>query len=204
MKKTKNKVIASTIAITVTIVGVFLLVSNNDKEKISYNKKTSFNASYMIPTNLQEVEERSTIIVKGKFTGERKTDQDEDVIGPSSISQFKINKTYKGKSTENIISVIEPFKIEKNDFTNIEGYVPMQENKEYILFLREIDIEGSKEYAIISISFGKYNLSGKEVSPIDTQINYLDEVLENDFVSKSSEECNIYNEIKEDVLNKYK
>jgi hypothetical protein len=187
-----------------TIAGAFLLISNNDKEKISYNKKISFNASYMIPTNLQEVEERSTIIVKGKFTGERKTDQDEDVIGPSSISQFKINKTYKGKSTENIISVIEPFEIEKNDFTNIEGYVPMQENKEYILFLREIDIDGSKEYAIISISFGKYNLSGKEVSPIETQINYLDEVLENDFVSKSSEECNIYNGIKKDVLNKYK
>jgi hypothetical protein len=38
----------------------------------------------------------------------------------------------------------------------------MEENKEYILFLRENDISEGKQYTIKFISFGKYNTSKEE------------------------------------------
>ena len=83
-------------------------------------------------------------------------------MGPSTISEFKVDKVYKGSIENDIISVLEPFEIKDNNFTNIEGYIPMEENKEYILFLRENDISEGKQYTIKFISFGKYNTSKEE------------------------------------------
>ncbi len=68
------------------------------------------------------------------FTGNRKIDRDPNIIGSSTISEFKVGKVYKGEVYENIISVLEPFEIVNNDFKNIEGYIPMEESSEYILF----------------------------------------------------------------------
>ena len=52
----------------------------------------------------------------------------------------------------------------------------MEENKEYILFLRENDISEGKQYTIKFISFGKYNTS-KEDNIVNqkSNIKYLEE-----------------------------
>ena len=50
------------------------------------------------------------------FTGNRKIDRDPNIIGSSTISEFKVGKVYKGEVYENIISVLEPFEIVNNDF----------------------------------------------------------------------------------------
>ena len=198
MKKTI--IIFSIIGISISTIGISK-ISNN---KISYNKNQSFAASYIIPQNLEELESKTEIIVKGRFTGETEIDKDKNVIGPSTISQFKVNKTYKGNISQDTISVIEPYKIEKKDFTNIEGYLPMEDDKEYILFLRENNVQSKKQYTIKSISFGKYNLTSKEIAhPQETKIDYLDEAIKKDFISQSESECDTYNNIKQDVLKKY-
>lgn len=111
---------------------------------------------------------------------------------------------YKGSIENDIISVLEPFEIKDNNFTNIEGYIPMEENKEYILFLRENDISEGKQYTIKFISFGKYNTS-KEDNIVNqkSNIKYLEEVKDSEFISESQEICDTYINIKGEVLDKY-
>lgn len=183
---------------------ILLGLSLRQENKIFYNKDIEFSASYITPDDLEQIEQRSTLIVKGSFTGEREIDKDEDVLGPSSISQFKVNEVYKGTIDNDKISVIEPCEFENGNFINVEGYIPMQEKEEYTIFLRENETEYGKQYTIISLNFGKYNLSNEDdLEPISNDIRYFDDVSELDFVSESSEECEIYNEIKEQVLNEY-
>lgn len=193
------------VVLFITLLGTNInLISKQTKEKISYNQKQVITASYTTPNSLQELEEISSIIVKGKFTGEREHDKDPNVIGPSTISQFKVDKVYKGKIYENTISVLEPFEIIDNDFNNIEGYIPMNENSEYVLFLRENKTKEGRQYTIRSISFGKYNVSkSNKISPQKSRINYLEEATINDFITESQEICDTYNEIKSSVLDKY-
>ena len=195
-----------TLGIGVMVIGSSLLIGLNlrQENKISYNKDVEFSASYIIPDNLEQIEERSTLIVEGVFTGERKLDKDEEVLGPSSISQFKVNKVYKGTIDNNIISVIEPCEFENGNFINVEGYVPMQEKEKYTIFLRENKTEYGKQYTIVSLNFGKYNLSNKDtLEPISEDIKHFSDVSELDFVSESSKECKIYNHVKEQVSQKY-
>ena len=60
------------------------------------------------------------------------------------------------------------------------------------------------EITIKSISFGKYNISKNyKIVPQKSRINYLDEAIVNDIVTESQEICDIYNNIKNSVLDKY-
>ena len=71
------------VVLFITLLGTNInLISKQTKEKISYNQKQVITASYITPNSLQELEEISPIIVKGKFTGEREHDKDPNVIGP--------------------------------------------------------------------------------------------------------------------------
>lgn len=191
--------------VTIVTIGLGAFVVSNKDSKVSYNKDQAFSASYAIPQDLDQLQEKSPIIVQGRFTGKREADKDKNIIGPSTISQFKIDEVYKGDIGKETVSVIEPFEIEKKDFSNIEGYIPMIENQDYVLFLRENDTEFGKQYTIISISFGKYNLSNeKQVKQQTKEIKYFDEVKKQDFIPQSPEECKIYNNIKEDIVDSYK
>lgn len=191
--------------VTILSIGLGAFVVSKIDNKVSYNKDQAFSASYAIPQDLDQLKEKSPIIVQGKFTGKREADKDKNMIGPSTISQFKVDEVYKGNIDKETLSIIEPFEIEKKDFANIEGYIPMIENQEYVLFLRENDTEFGKQYTIISISFGKYNLSNEnEVKEQTKEIKYFDEVKKQDFIPQSPEECKIYNNIKEDIVDNYK
>lgn len=191
--------------VTILSIGLGAFVVSKIDNKVSYNKDQAFSASYAIPQDLDQLKEKSPIIVQGKFTGKREADKDKNMIGPSTISQFKVDEVYKGNIDKETLSILEPFEIEKKDFANIEGYIPMIENQDYVLFLRENDTEFGKQYTIISISFGKYNLSNEnEVKEQTKEIKYFDEVKKQDFIPQSPEECKIYNNIKEDIVDNYK
>lgn len=190
------------LALVVTVMGISVM--RKDDDRVTYNKSQAFDATYLIPSDLDELEGSSEVIVKGSFTGSRKIDEDESLIGPSTVSEFKVNKIYKGNVDTDLISVLEPYEIVKKDFINIEGYIPMDKDAEYLLFLRGHDTDYGKQYSIISISFGKYNLSNnKTIQVHQKSIDYLDEVLESDFVTDSKAECDRYNNIKKEIVNKY-
>ena len=167
----------SIIIIFLFILGTSNILIKSKNTKVTYNKNEIISASYVIPEDLEELDENAPIILKGSFTGNRKIDEDTNIVGPSTISEFKVDKVYKGSIENDIISVLEPFEIKDNNFTNIEGYIPMEENKEYILFLRENDISEGKQYTIKFISFGKYNTSKEDnIFNQKSNIKYLEEV----------------------------
>ena len=186
------------------ILGTSNILIKSKNTKVTYNKNEIISASYVIPENLEELDENTPIILKGNFIGNRKIDEDTNIVGPSTISEFKVDEVYKGNIESSIISVLEPFEIIDNDFTNIEGYIPMKENNEYILFLRENDTSEGKQYTIKFISFGKYSTS-KEDNVVNqkSNIKYLEEVKDSEFISESQEICDTYINIKGEVLDKY-
>lgn len=192
-------------AIICILISSFVIIKNRDEsEAISYNKGVSYVASYVVPDDLDSLEDRSEIVVSGTFTGDRKIDSDESLVGPSSVSSFNIDEVYKGKLASKTISVLEPCAFEDDNFINIEGYIPMKENEEYLLFLRENDTLDGKQYSIISMSFGKYNLSSnKTISPVSRTIENFSEVSNLDFATPVYQECDAYNNIKSQVLKKY-
>lgn len=123
----------------IIIIFLFILGTSNiiiklKNTKVTYNKKEIIPASYMILENIEELDKSTPIILKGNFKGNRKIDRDINIVGLSTISEFKVDK---GGTENSMISVLEPFDIKDNNFTNIEVYIPMEENKEYILFFRE-------------------------------------------------------------------
>lgn len=186
------------------IIWTSISLTNQKNIKITYNKNEVITASYITPKDVKELEENSPIILRGRFTGKRKLDEDPSVVGPLTISEFKVDKVHKGSIDENIISVLEPFEVIDNDFINIEGYIPMEEDAEYILFLRENNTLEGNQYTIKFMSFGKFStLKENTVVNQKSFIKYFEDVQGSDFVNESEEICNTYLEIKSNVLNKY-
>lgn len=186
------------------IIWTSISLTNQKNIKITYNKNEVITASYITPKDVKELEENSPIILRGRFTGKRKLDEDPSVVGPLTISEFKVDKVHKGSIDENIISVLEPFEVIDNDFINIEGYIPMEEDSEYILFLRENNTLEGNQYTIKFMSFGKFStLKENTVVNQKSFIKYFEDVQGSDFVNESEEICNTYLEIKSKVLNKY-
>ncbi len=88
-----------------------------------------------------------------------------------------MDKVHKGSIDENIISVLEPFEVIDNDFINIEGYIPMEEDAEYILFLRENNTLEGNQYTIKFMSFGKFStLKENTVVNQKSFIKYFEDV----------------------------
>lgn len=189
------------VSIAILICGITYL-SSEGKDKITYQ---SMDATYKQPNNIKELEESSEYIIKAVYTGESEIDTDETVIAPSTISKVKVDKVYKGNLDESEISVLEPYTLEDNEFNNLSGYMPMTKDCEYVLFLRKNELPQGDQYTIISINYGKYNLSSDSSVKLHTnEIKHLDEVKDADFVSDSQLEAKLYEDIKEDIIKKYK
>ena len=107
----------SIIIIFLFILGTSNILIKSKNTKVTYNKNEIISASYVIPEDLEELDENAPIILKGSFTGNRKIDEDTNIVGPSTISEFKVDKVYKGSIENDIISVLEPFEIKDNKIT---------------------------------------------------------------------------------------
>ena len=82
----------SIIIIFLFILGTSNILIKSKNTKVTYNKNEIISASYVIPENLEELDENAPIILKGSFTGNRKIDEDTNIVGPSTISEFKVDK----------------------------------------------------------------------------------------------------------------
>lgn len=186
------------------IIWTSISITNKKDIKITYNKNEIITASYITPKDLKELDEHSPIVVQGEFTGKRKVDKDPNVVGPLTISEFKVDKVHKGSIDENIISVLEPFEVSDNNFINIEGYIPMEEDTEYVLFLRENNTLDGNQYTIKFMSFGKFSTSKEDtVVSKKSSIKYFEDIQGSNLINESEETCNTYIKIKSEVLNKY-
>ena len=96
----------SIIIIFLFILGTSNILIKSKNTKVTYNKNEIISASYVIPEDLEVLDENAPIILKGSFTGNRKIDEDTNIVGPSTISEFKVDKVYKGSIENDLISVL--------------------------------------------------------------------------------------------------
>lgn len=192
------------VCIMVLVLSMFFTGSSNIKAEsfISYNKGVKYEATYSVPESLEELESGSEVIVIGKYLGGRITDTDPSLIGPGSIAQFEVEQVQKGSINNETISIIEPCKFVNGNYINVDGYVPMKQGNEYILYLREINTSSGTQYTIVSGNFGKYNLSNNTaLLPNPDVINNFEQVSDLDMVTSSLKKCELYNKIKSQITN---
>lgn len=174
-------------------------------------------------TNLNELKEKSQYIISVKVTDEYKTKYSMALKCPVQVLKILKDDNEKIKEGE-IIYIYEPIIVKRTLCYSNSGYVPMKNNTEYILFLKDIfkpdwyDNE-NKLFIPASIFYGKFNLSIdtkiKKIQsqqsgiPFNKMLDYDLILLENgenikvpkDYSYKVDDIIDIYNIIKEELIN---
>ncbi|WP_044022216.1 hypothetical protein [Bacillus sp. SG-1] len=161
---------------------------------------SSGSADYQVYESLEELENNSDLIVKGKLYGEptiQNIYQNGVHIDSVGKTEIKINDIFKGQVSEGtIIIVYEPGFVRDNILETMEGYVPMNKRGNYLLFLQE---NPKGEYVVMGVNQGKYDLSITKKATTYTSISK--EKLEKvDYVGESP---NRFNKMKNEVFEKY-
>ncbi|APB71367.1 hypothetical protein PPYC1_13805 [Paenibacillus polymyxa] len=164
------------------------------KDPSSILRTGEIEANHAIFTNADDAEAQSDAVVKVIATGESKNVIENFDWGPSGRTEtkVKVTKVYKDSIKKEIGSELVAFEptyvIQDKQGSirmNYEDYTPMQEGKEYILFLVWSEPLGG--YWINALEQGKYDLSGTDAEEKTLQATN-----------------NQYNELKKSVLEKYK
>ncbi|MFC4353881.1 hypothetical protein ACFO0S_02220 [Chryseomicrobium palamuruense] len=104
---------------------------------------------------------------------------------------------------DEIIKVSEPYYLtSNNEYQQVEGYTPMENDREYILFLR-YGHEADQVNGLVGIDYGKYSVNGKVLKKSVTDLNNVGELKGLDFLSGEKESVELYSKIKDEVLSKY-
>lgn len=181
------------------------VLAKSDKYKIS---NESFLEQEDYKSN-DEIYNEADLIVKGKLTGKRK------VLDGVVLSEMSVEDLYKGQC-DKLIYVYEDFAIVGKDSGYIvvkDGYLPMIENKEYLLFLDKSNVteefkfmEGQNySYKIVDNLLGKFPMDIDENSFVINElpsddINYYNEVAGKEQVFKDENMLNFYMERRNEFL----
>lgn len=155
--------------------------------------------------DINTLEDRSTLIIKGSFTGNRSQknwgeNSSGEVIARGSKSEIKVDEIYKGAIENNAstISIYEPAYFENSTFVSIAGYNLLSEKEDYLLFLRPAKNDDS--YVIVGMYQGKYNLNSSDaMKSVDSIKTYAD-VKDTEYFGENVDD---YNKLKSQVLEKY-
>lgn len=169
--------------------------------------KVSAHPDYQIPNELKDLEDSSEDIVKVKVTPNvaiGKEDKSGESPYISTIREVQIIEVFKGTfKKDDIIKVSEPYFLTSNkEYQQVEGYTPMESEREYILFLR-FGHEEDKVNGLVGIDYGKYSMDGKVQERLVSDLKNVGELRGLDFISEDEHSVELYSEIKEDVLTKY-
>ncbi len=163
--------------------------------------------------NLDELEEKSDLIVKVKTSPERK------MFSQGIRTKVTVEELYKSDYVQerDEIYIAEPSYMDNTNksYMSLGGYNIMECNEEYILFLKYLDIpEGYKykdnekiTFMPVSTLYSKYSLKNTDIKVFNEEafaendINYYD-IKDNDILVTSYEILNNYNMIKNEILQK--
>lgn len=129
-------------------------IFNNYSNQVYYDKLD----------NIEDIFNKTPIILKVKMTNER------EVLNQTVLSTVIIEKVYKSEidiSINDSIYLYEPITIQENtgSIYTTGGYIPMVENKEYIVFLKSLKIpDGYSMSDKEKVSFMYYNPTYGKVS----------------------------------------
>lgn len=123
-------------------------------------------------------------------------------------TKVKVERVYKG-TTEKEIYVYEPVFVRihmTKDIHTESCYLPMIEEKQYVLFLKEEkDIKIRPQYNLLSSFYGKFSVTSQlDIGFIHNQNddNYYDDFKEKDFLKVDISETKQYLENETDELNR--
>lgn len=188
------------------IVSLVIITGCNQSDTSSYLKESTpiskFQsiADYEIPSNLNDLKNGSTYVVKVKALHELGDDViDGQVFG--SKKKVEIINSYMQDIENDEIVVIEPAHVQDEEYVSTESYIKMIDGEEYILFLFEGDNEN--EYGIAALGFGKYSLERDAEYAEITSFNTFSDLNEFDFLSNNVEEVTLYEVIKAEILKEF-
>ncbi|MGL4873920.1 MAG: hypothetical protein ACRC30_04635 [Clostridium sp.] len=183
------------------------ILTNSKEFKLSnqslINKKEEFKS-------IDEIYNNSDLVIKGELSGKRK------VLDGVVLSELSVKKTYKGECNE-LIYIYEPVAIVGKNSGYVvlnDGYLPMIENREYIVALNEENF--SSEFKFIKGQNSSYRISdnvmGKFPISIDNNsfeinellgenVNYYTEAVDKEHIFKDQEMLNFYLEKRKQLLN---
>jgi len=164
-------------------------------------KIASTHADFIIYDSLSEVEKHADLIILAKFIGERELNEYKTEEGHTflrnSISTIKILKSFKGEvDVDSTIQTFEPgYYQEKDSYVTIEGYNLMNEEGEYILFLKKN--EAGPVHTIVGMYQGKYDLNMPD--QVTAKVNETD--IKSEYLGENVEQ---FNKLKQEVIEKYR
>lgn len=149
----------------------------------------SITSDINIPSNMNELENDSELIVKIQVTNNaeenKEINEGKTPLKEHTLTEIKVLEVISGdkSSIGDVITVYEPyyyysaFGLQKYLMT-VEDYKPLTINNEYVLFLRSASNEGDNVYYLVGNQYGKYiakdvNLS--EITTNDIDIYQMDE-----------------------------
>lgn len=195
-------------SLLLVIVAVVLSYSQfskaNNNNHSSQAKVAVLEADYDLMNDINEVDKNSTLIVKGKYTGNRTLKEwiDEStntVTAVASRSEIHVEKVLKGVLKKDTITVYEPAYFKDDIFVSIEGYNLMEKGHNYLLFLRPM--KNDETYVIVGMYQGKYDLDLSEPVKRVSKIKKYEDLKGIEYFGENIEG---FNKLKKEVKEKYK
>lgn len=124
----------------------------------------------------------------------------EDDVKMASKSEVQIKRVYGGDLAEGqMIDIYEPAFFQDDVFDTMEGYNLMNEEGEYVLFLR--GTSDGDAFAIIGMYQGKYDISTSKLARQAQNGEKYQDVADLEYFGDNVKH---FNERKQEVLKKYK
>lgn len=156
-------------------------------------------ASYSVPTNLNQIEKSSDLIIKGQVLGIQSFG--EYIEGgdiTSTLTEIEVLEVFNGEDSEDTILVAEPYRVTDEGVEPVGHYVPLEPAEEYYFFLED---SGEDIWMINYMGFGKYHEEKEVLNQSIQSFSSYEDIKPYDFLSES--EANKYSAIKEEVLERY-
>ncbi|MUV37711.1 hypothetical protein JNUCC1_01517 [Lentibacillus sp. JNUCC-1] len=189
------------------IVKLIVIAGCNQLDTSIYlNRTTSISefqssADYEVPGNVNDLINFSTYIVKVKALHDLGNDViDGQVFG--SKKKVSVIKSYTQDIGNDEIVVIEPGHVQDGKYISTEAYIKMLDGEEYFLFL--FDGDNKNEYGIASLGYGKYSINKSAKYGEITGFNTFSDLEQFSFLSNDLEEVALYEELQEEILQKFK
>ena len=174
--------------------GDYVVLENN--QTISQNQ---LSASYPVPNNLNQIEQNSDLVIKGKVLGIQSFG--EYIEGgdiTSTLTEVDVLEVFDGDYNEGHLVVAEPYRLTDEGIEPVGHYIPLEPEEEYIFFLQD---SGEDIWMLNYMGFGKYHPEKEVLNQSIQSFSTYEEIKAYDFLSDS--EANKYSTIREDVLNVY-
>lgn len=177
------------------------IVSDGLPDEMDIQKDYAVNADYPIPSNLSQLEDEVSHIVYVKMAenieigGWNKDDY------TTTLTQVQVLDVFKGEAVvDQILYISESYFLTEGKLETIEGYVPMEKDEDYLLFLADAHSDPDLKL-VYSMGFGKYHFDKLATDRALQSFDTLGQI--KDFGLTHEGLADLYNSIHKEIVDKY-